>query len=68
MISALETASAVIVEKPERARPAPSPYPDLAAQQLRWIKSGRYWIAFNASASLIRAVFFETADIPARLG
>jgi hypothetical protein len=33
-----------------------------------WVKSGRYWIAYQtAPAPVIVAVYFETANIPARL-
>jgi hypothetical protein len=33
-----------------------------------WIKSGRYWIAYQTDpVPVIVAVYFETANIPGRL-
>jgi len=52
----------------ERHTSAPGPYPGLAKAGTAWIKSGRYWIAYSTRRPrFIRAVFHDTADIPARL-
>ena len=48
------------------ALPAPRPYPGLARLGRLWTKSGRYWIAYGVSPLVILAVFYETANIPAR--
>jgi len=49
--------------------PAPRPYPKLARPGWLWLKEASYWIAYanDAQGSVIRAVFFETADIPERM-
>lgn len=52
----------------ERHPPAPGPYPGLARSGTAWIKSGRYWIAYSTRRPrFVRAVFHDTANIPARL-
>jgi plasmid stabilization system protein ParE len=65
---ALAEASLIIANAPERGLPAPRPYPGLAALGLSWVKRGRYWIAYDAAVPIIAGVFFETDDIPNRLG
>lgn len=69
LIEALEQASVKIEAAPHLGLVAPRPYPRLAQPGRAWVKSGRYWIAYdNASPPVITAVFYETSDIPARLG
>ena len=47
---------------------APRPYPDLARPGRKWIKAGRYWIAYSdATSPAIVGVFYETANIPGRV-
>ncbi len=65
---ALAEASLVIVNAPERGLPAPRPYPELATLGLSWLKRGRYWIAYDPRIPIIAGVFFETNDIPSRIG
>ena len=65
---ALAEASLMILNAPERGVPAPGPYPELAAFGLSWIKRGRYWVAYDPSVPTIAGVFFETDDIPNRVG
>lgn len=65
---ALAEASLVILNAPERGMAAPRPYPELARLGLLWIKRGRYWIAYDPAGPIIAGVFFETDDIPNRLG
>ncbi len=65
---ALAEASLIIVNAPERGLPAPRPYPDLASLGLSWLKRGRYWIAYDPTVPIIAGVFFETGDIPGRVG
>ena len=65
---ALAEASLIIANDPERGLPAPRPYPSLAALGLSWMKRGRYWIAYDPAVPVIAGVFFETDDIPNRLG
>ena len=49
--------------------PAPRPYPSLTRLGWQWLKAGSYWIAFGevGSVLVIRAVFHESANIPARM-
>ena len=65
---ALAEASLIIANAPERGLPAPRPYPGLATLGLSWLKRGRYWIAYDPAVPVIAGVFFETDDIPNRLG
>lgn len=68
LLAALSAAEQKIKRDPSAGLPAPRPYPRLAQPGRAWIKSGRYWIAYNiASPPVIAAVFFETANIPGRL-
>lgn len=49
---------------------APRPYPEIAALNLgfRWLKMGAYWFAFTPAPDMtITNIFYETADIPARV-
>jgi plasmid stabilization system protein ParE len=65
---ALAEAGLIITNAPERGLPAPRPYPELASLGLGWLKRGRYWIAYDPVALVIAGVFFETDDIPDRIG
>ena len=65
---ALAEAGLVIANAPERGLRAPRPYPDLAGLGLSWLKRGRYWIAYDPTVPIIAGVFYETGDIPGRLG
>ena len=65
---ALVEAEAKIERAPAKGLPAPRPYPQLAQLGRLWVKSGRYWIAYQTGpAPVIVAVYFETANIPGRL-
>lgn len=65
---ALADAERRIERNPTAGLTAPRPYPQLARYGLAWIKSGRYWIAYNTSQPpVIAGVFFETANIPQRM-
>lgn len=69
LIQALERASMRIEAAPHAGLAAPRPYPWLAQPGRAWVKSGRYWISYSiASPPVITAVFYDTADIPGRLG
>ncbi len=48
---------------------APRPYPSLLRPGWRWTKEGRYWFAFGRteSGAVIRAIFYDEADIPGRV-
>lgn len=69
----MTAAVAVAVERIEdQAGPfwgAPRPYPGATRHGWRWLKSHRYWIAFEpiAGGHAITAIFHERADIPGRL-
>jgi plasmid stabilization system protein ParE len=66
--TALERASARILRAPNGGLRAPRPYPRLARLGFRWIKEGRYWIAYmNREPSIIVGVYHEAADIPNRV-
>lgn len=68
LIQAVEDAARRIEASPGAGLPAPRPYPQLARPGWKWLKAGRYWIAYTTTDSPeITAVFFETADIPSRL-
>lgn len=63
---ALAETSLIIQNAPERGVPAPGPYPELALFELRWLKCGRYWVAYDPAGPIIAGVFYETDDIPNR--
>jgi plasmid stabilization system protein ParE len=64
----LEEAEGRIAAKPDAGLRAPRPYPELARAGRRWLKAGRYWIAYTETVpAVILAVFFDAADIPSRL-
>ena len=65
---ALAEAGLIIANAPERGPPAPRPDPGLAPLGLSWLKPGRYWIAYDPAPPIIAGVFFQTDDIPNRLG
>ncbi len=65
---ALERASARIDREPEAGLPAPRPYPEVARPEVRWIKEGRYWIAYSlAKPCVMIAVVYDQADLPRRI-
>lgn len=67
LAAALEEAERRIEANPGAGLAAPRPYPDLARPGRRWIKAGRYWIAYSPGLPpVIVGVFYETADIPRR--
>ena len=64
---ALDRAERRIGQDPEAGLPAPRPYPSMAKPGRRWIKEGRYWIAYSLTRPpVILGVFFDMADIPGR--
>ncbi len=64
---ALRTAERQIETRPEKGLASPRPYPALARPGQAWMKSGRYWIAYDRTVPpVILAVFYDTADIPGR--
>jgi len=69
LIAAVIRAAERIEHTPGIGLPAPRPYPALARDGLRWIKEGRYRIAYTMTVRpIIVAVFFEMADLPGRDG
>lgn len=56
-------ASLVIRDVPASGLTAPPTYRELADMGLRWLKRGRYWIAYDPAVPIIAGVFFETDDI-----
>jgi plasmid stabilization system protein ParE len=65
---ALADSEAQIERAPGAGLPAPRHYSQLARPGWAWLKSGRYWVAYQTGpAPVIVAVFFETANIPGRL-
>jgi len=69
LIAALRSALIAIEQDPDAGLPAPRPYPQLARQGTVWVKAGRYWIGYRRRPKLtIVAIFYETANIPGRLG
>lgn len=48
---------------------APRPYPGATRRQWKWLKSHRYWIAFEpiSEGYAITAIFYDAANIPGRL-
>jgi plasmid stabilization system protein ParE len=68
MQRALRSAVGRIERVPEAGLWAPRPYPVLSYLGLRWIKEGRYWIAYTPGPDpVIAGVFHESADIPQRI-
>ncbi len=66
--AALDQAERKIESNPAAGLAAPRPYPRLARPGTAWVKAGRYWVAYSTmQPPVIVAVFYETADIPARL-
>ena len=64
----LEEAERQITDRPEAGLRAPRPYSDLARAGRRWIKAGRYWIAYTETVpAVILGVFYDAANIPRRL-
>jgi hypothetical protein len=63
----LAEASLIIINSPDKGLSAPRPYPGLAALGLRWLKRGRYWVAYDPAVPIIAGIFFETDDIPNRV-
>ena len=64
----LAEAERKIEHDPAAGLAAPRPYPQLAHPGRAWIKSGRYWVAYDtADPPVIIGVFFETSDIPRRM-
>ncbi len=69
LIAAIDRASACIARDPSSGLKAPRPYPQLATTGELWMKAGRYWVHYRSAAPIvILGVFYETADIPNRLG
>jgi plasmid stabilization system protein ParE len=67
LLSAVDEASARIELTPDVGLSAPRPYPQLARAGERWLKIGRYWIAYGLQpVPTIIAVFYDSADIPNR--
>ena len=65
---AVQRAVERIARDPNRGLAAPRPYPEAAAEGRRWIKEGRYWIAYKLTRPpLIVAVIFDQADLPRRI-
>ena len=66
--AAIKQAGRRIDDSPFAGLQAPRPYPQLAAPGLLWIKEGRYWVQYRPSfrPAAIVAVFYESANIPAR--
>lgn len=66
--AALVAAERLIADGNAAWLPHPRPYPGLAKPGRRWIKSGRYWVAYRATAPLaIVGVFYDSSDILGRL-
>lgn len=65
--AAIQRAVAFIERTPGRGLPAPRPYPELAHAGERWVKEGRYWIAYSLTVPpVILAVFYDQSDLPRR--
>ena len=69
LVACVERASVRYLAGQGRLYEAPRPYPTLLRAGWRWTKEGRYWIAFSQAESgpVIRAIFYDAADIPSRL-
>lgn len=68
LFQALEKPGDRILRSPDAGLAAPRPYPGAHRLGFRWIKEGRYWIAYTTEPKLMMVgVFYETADIPGRL-
>jgi hypothetical protein len=46
---------------------APRPYPEMARDDERWVKEGRFWLAYSLTIPpVILSVFYDQADLPRR--
>ena len=70
LVDSLEHACARYVASHGLFHDAPRPYPALLRPGWRWTKEGRYWIAFGPAKAgpVVRAVLYEAANMPNRLG
>lgn len=69
MAEAIAMAAVRIEEGAGPFASAPRPYPDLADLGWRWLRQGRYWVAFDTPGEgrhVITGVFYDAADIPRR--
>ncbi len=65
---ALETASDRIRRAPDAGLTAPRPYPEVAHAGERWVKQGRYWLAYSLTdPPMFLAVVYDQADLPRRI-
>ncbi len=65
---AVQQAAERIDRDPQGGLAAPRPYPEAAEAGWRWIKEGRYWIAYSLTRPpLIVAVIYDQADLPRRI-
>lgn len=62
-------AVARIGSHPTKGRSAPAPYPGLTRHGRLWTRVGRYWFFYRPEPlpPVIIGVFFDMANIPARL-
>jgi plasmid stabilization system protein ParE len=68
LLAALREASATVENNPAAGLAAPRSYPNLIRPGWAWVKAGRYWFAYRQRPTVaFVAVFYETANIPARL-
>ena len=68
LLAAIRQATLEIAANPTSGLPAPRPYPGVAQPGVAWMRSGRYWIAYETTdPPLILLVFHDAADIPGRL-
>lgn len=67
LLSAVDQAIQTICMDPMVGLPAPRPYPALTQPGRLWLRTGRYWIAYTKTPSLIVAVFHDMADITGRI-
>ena len=66
--NALAAAWKKVITSPAAGLSVPRPYPQLTRPGRVWIKSGRYWIAWQTEPEpVIVGVFYDTANIPGRL-
>ncbi len=70
LVDSVERASARYLANHGLFYDAPRSYPTLLRPEWRWTKEGRYWIAFSSAKAgpVIRAIFYEAANMPGRFG
>ena len=58
-----------IAAAPDAGAPFPTPYPDMASWEFRWIKVHRYWFAWSTAKGypVLTNILYDESDMPNRV-